>query len=148
MYPAPEVTALIDEQFAAVRIHIKEQPKMWHRFGIRWTPTVMVLSPDGKEVRRVEGFLPVDELLGQLRLGLGYLAVNHKDWATAERWFAEAAETSGTDAAPEGTYWVGVARYSAGHDPSELAATNAKLQERHPSSSWSKRSSVWGRPRT
>ena len=143
MYPTPEVTALIDEQFVPVRIHIKEQARMWHRFGIRWTPTVMVLSPEGAEVRRVEGFLPADELKGQLLLGLGYEAANRKDWATAERWFGQAAEQDNTDAGPEGLYFVGVARYSATHDAKELAATYGNLTERYPNTSWAKRAIVW-----
>jgi len=143
VYPTPVVTALIDEQFVPVRIHIKEQARMWHRFGIRWTPTVMVLSPEGTEVRRIEGFLPADELRGQLLLGLGYVAANKKDWAAAERWFAQAAEEGETDAGPEGVYWVGVARYSASHDAKELAATYARLTERHRDTSWAKRAIVW-----
>ncbi len=145
MYPTPEVTALIDEQFVPVRIHIKEQPRMWHRFGIRWTPTVMVLSPEGTEVRRVEGFLPADELRGQLMLGLGYAAANKKDWATAERWFAEAADARGTDAGPEGLYWRGVARYSATHDAKELAETHRAFTQRYQDTSWAKRASIWAR---
>ncbi len=147
MYPTPEVTALIDEHFIPVRIHIKEQPRMWHRFGIRWTPTVMVLSPEGDQVRRIEGYLPADELEGQFRLALGYLAANKKDWATAERWFAQAADQENTDAAPEGLYWVGVSRYSADHDPKELAATYTNFTKRYQNTSWAKRTVVWG-PRT
>jgi hypothetical protein len=143
VYPTPAVTALIDEHFLPVRIHIKEQPRMWHRFGIRWTPTVMVLSPDGDEVRRVEGYLPADELEAQLRLGLGYLAANKKDWAAAERWFGEAAESPGTDAAPEGLYWRGVARYSASHDANELKATYQSFTRRYQDTSWAKRASIW-----
>jgi hypothetical protein len=143
VYPTPEVTALIDEQFIPVRVHIKEQAGMWRRFGVRWTPTVMLLSPEGDEVRRTEGYLPADEFQGQLRLDLGYLAANNKDWATAERWFAEAAEAVGTDAGPEGQYWRGVARYSASHDPKELVATNRAFQQRYDNTSWAKRVSIW-----
>jgi thioredoxin-like negative regulator of GroEL len=144
VYPTPEVTALIDEQFVPVRIHIKEQPRMWHRFRIRATPTLIALAPDGVEVRRIEGFLPADELEGQLRLALGYLAANSKDWATAERWFGEAAETRGTDAGPEGQYWRGVARYSASHDANELKETYRSFTQRYQNTSWAKRASVWG----
>jgi thioredoxin-like negative regulator of GroEL len=144
VYPTPEVTALIEERFIPVRIHIKDQPGMWHRFGIRWTPTVMVLSPEGTEVRRIEGYLPADELLGQLRLALGFVAANKKDWATAERSFAEAAEAVGTDAGPEGQYWRGVARYSQSHDPKQLAETRRSFAERYQDTSWAKRASIWG----
>jgi hypothetical protein len=143
VYPTPEVTALIDEWFMPVRVHVKEQPRMWHRFRIRWTPTVVVLSPDGHEVRRTEGYLPADELMGQLRLGLGYVAANKKDWTRAERWFAEAAEQEDTDAGPEGQYWVGVSRYSASHDATALAATYGNFRRRYRGTSWAKRASIW-----
>jgi hypothetical protein len=147
VYPAPAVTALITEQFVPVRVHVKENPRAWHRFGIRWTPTVMVLSPEGNEVRRTEGFLPEDELLGQLRLMLGYEAVNRKDWKTAERWFGEAADAPGaerTDAGPEGLYWQGVARFSASHAHDVLPELRRNLERRYPNTSWAKRSIVWG----
>ena len=145
MYPAPAVAALVNENFVPVRVHVKENPKAWHRFGIRWTPTVMVAGPDGTEVRRVEGFLPEDDLLGQLELGLGYFAANRKDWPTAERWFRAASERQGTEAAAEGTYWEGVAQYSASHDHTVLSKLRRRVEERHPDTIWAKRVTVWDR---
>lgn len=143
MYPAPAVTALITAEFVTARVHVKENPTAWHRFGIRWTPTVLVLSPKGDEVRRIEGFLPEADLLGQLRLALGYEAANRKDWAIAERWFGEASETSDTDAAAEGTYWEGVAQYSKTHDHTVLGKLRRTLEARFPGTSWAKRAVVW-----
>jgi hypothetical protein len=144
VYPAPAVTALINEQFLVARVHAKEQPAMWHRYDIRWTPTVIVLSPDGEEVRRIEGFLPVDDFLGALRLALGYLAANAKQWTDAARWFDQAAQLGETDAGPEGMYWRGVARFSASHDHAVLPALRKELEARYPNSGWARRSTVWG----
>jgi hypothetical protein len=36
----------------------------------QWTPTILVVGPDGKELHRIEGFLDAPELLAQLLLGL------------------------------------------------------------------------------
>lgn len=144
MYPAPAVTALITEHFLTARVHVKEQPTTWHRFGVRWTPTVLVLSPDGPEVRRIEGYLPEDDFLGELDLGLGYLAANAKQWKDAEHWFDEAAKHENTDAGPEGMYWRGVARYSGSHDHTVLGALRKELEQRYPTSSWARRAVVWG----
>jgi hypothetical protein len=144
VYPAPAVASLINESFVPLRVHVKENPKAWHRFGVRWTPTVMVANPDGTEVRRFEGFLPEEDLLGQLELGLGYLAANRKDWATAERWFHAASKREKTDAGPEGLYWEGVAQYSASHDHTLLPKLRERVTAKYPSSSWAKRSVVWG----
>ncbi len=144
MYPDPRVAELIIREFIPDRAHIKEQPAMWHRFGTRWTPTVLVLDADGHEVRRLEGFLPADELLGQLQLALGFVAVNHKKWADAERHFEAAlADFPETDAAPEAQYWAGVSRYSASHDGQELKKVRRAFQGRYSDTSWAKRASVW-----
>jgi len=145
VYPNPEVTSLIRDTFRAVRIHIKEQPGAWKRFAIRWTPTILILSPEGHEARRIEGYLPVDEFLGQLRLGLAFMAVNQKDFATAQRWFDEAASKSAnTDAGPEALYWAGVSRYSASHKAEELRKTTQQFKDRYQNTSWAKRASIWG----
>ena len=144
MYPNPRVTEFITSHFVTARVHIKEQPAMWHRFGVRWTPTVLVLAPDGKEVRRVEGYLPADELLGQLGLALGYLAVSRKDWPRAEQEFERVTEEfPETDAAPEAQYWAGVARYSASHDASALKDIARRFAQRYQDTSWAKRASIW-----
>jgi hypothetical protein len=144
VYPAPAVTALITAEFVTARVHVKENPTAWHRFGIRWTPTVLVLSADGKEVRRIEGFLPEQDFLGQLRLALGYEAASRKDWKAAARWFGEASETVDTDAAAEGTYWEGVARFSTTHDHAVLPDLRRTLEAKFPRTSWAKRAVVWG----
>jgi thioredoxin-like negative regulator of GroEL len=144
VYPTPEVTAFIRENFVTARVHIKENPTMWHRYGIRWTPTVLVLAADGTELRRIEGFLPADELLGQLRVALGYNAANAKNWKDAQRWFEEAsANGATTDAAPEALYWAGVSRYSASHDPAELRKLKQQFAQRFQNTAWAKRTVVW-----
>lgn len=118
---------------------------MWKRFHVRWTPTVLVLAADGTEGRRVEGFLPRDELLAQIRLGLAYLAVARKDWTAAREEFEEVvAQFPDTDAAPEALYWAGVAKYSASHDATELKTVGKQFKERYTKTAWAKRASIWG----
>ena len=117
---------------------------MWKRFDIRWTPTVMVLGPDGTVGRRIEGFLPADELLGQIELGLGFLAVEKKDWPTARTEFERVVEQfPETDAGPEALYWSGVSKYSGSHDAAALKELNREFKERYTDTSWAKRTSVW-----
>jgi hypothetical protein len=126
------------------RIHVKEQPAMWKRFNVRWTPTVLILGPDGNEGRRIEGFLPADELLGQIGLGLGFLAVNRKDWPTAREEFERVAkEFPDTAAGPEALYWSGVAKYSASHDATALKDLGRAFKERYTNTAWAKRASIW-----
>ena len=137
MYPDPRVSELISQRFVPVRIHIKEQPTMWKRFDVRWTPTVLVLAPDGKE-------LPEDELRGQLELALGFLAVEKKDWPNARQEFERVVDLfPETDAGPEALYWSGVAQYSATHDATALKDLGRKFKERYTDTSWAKRASIW-----
>ena len=144
MYPDQRVAELITREFIPVRAHIKEQPTMWPRLGARWTPTVMFLDHKGVEQHRIEGFLPTDEFLGQLHLGLGYAAVGTKDFATPERRFGIAAEQyPRTAAGPEGLYWKGVARYSASHDVKELQELARVFSQRYTDTAWAKRTEVW-----
>ena len=144
MYPDPRVVELITRDTIPVRAHIKEEPEMWKRFGARWTPTILFLDWDGREQYRIEGFLPADEFLGHLHLGLGYVAAGEKDWTAAESHFATAAEQyANTSAGPEGMYWRGVSRYSATHDGNELRALARAFETRYSDTEWAKRASVW-----
>lgn len=144
MYPEPRVTDLIVSAFVPVRAHIKEQAGVFGRFGAWWTPTVIMLDPNGRERYRIDGFLTVEHFLGQLELGAGLTAVGVKDWAKAEQHFKNARETYGdTDAGPPGMYWEGVAKYSGSHDHNVLVELALAFEKRYPESSWAIRASVW-----
>ena len=55
--------------------HIKEHPAYFHRFDSVWTPSVIILDPNGKERFRIEGYLPKDEFRAQLKFGISRSAV-------------------------------------------------------------------------
>lgn len=144
MYPDQRVAQLILDEFIPVRAHIKEQPTMWPRFGTRWTPTVLVLDPRGREQHRVEGFLPAEEFIPQLHHALGYVAVSLKDFGRAEKHFARVVdEFPDSELGPAALYWKGVARYSASHDAKELQALYRAFQTRYADTAWAKRTIVW-----
>ena len=48
--------------------HIKEHPVWFKRFGALWTPTVLVMDPDGVERYRIEGYLPKDWFRARLEM--------------------------------------------------------------------------------
>ena len=139
------------EHFLPVRVHVREQPEAWkrlgERYGVQWTPTILVVDPSGAERHRIEGFLPVDELLAQLTLGMGKSAFARQQFAEAERWFREAVERyPDTDAAPEALYWAGVALYKKTDDASALAQTAEAFTRRYQDNIWAKKASVWLKP--
>ena len=148
MWPDERVAGLIGKEFIPVRVHVREDASEFQRLGeqysAQWTPTTLVLDPQGTERHRVEGFLPADELLPQLGLGLGQVAFKQGDWSAAEQRFrAVADEYAQSDAAAEATYWAGVSRYKATSDPAALAATTRALDERYSDSTWAAKASVW-----
>ena len=148
MYPDPRVTKLITEALAPVRIHVKEDAEAWKKvggeLGVQWTPTVLILDPNGVERHRVEGFLPADDFLAQLSLGLAKAAFSSGQFADAEQRFRRVVEEYPTsEPAPEALYWAGVSKYKGTGDAAALADTARAFRERYQDSSWAKKSSVW-----
>ena len=144
MYPNERVSSFITENFIPVRIHIKEQPAVFDRFGAQWTPTVITLDSDGQERHRFQGFLPTEDFLAQLELGLAHAAFARKDWSGAEERYRKIVkEYSRTEAAPEALYWAGVAKYKESGDAASLKETAEKFKKKFSKSTWAKKSSVW-----
>jgi len=128
----------------AVKIHVKEQPAVFKRFGAQWTPTLMVLDPEGAERYRFEGYLPPEDFLAQLEVGLAKSAFAHEQWEKAERRYRGIVQRfPKSEAAPEAVYWAGVSKYKASGDAGALKETAREMKERYPESSWAKKASVW-----
>ena len=135
---------IILENLIPARAHIKEQPGDFDRFKALWTPTQIVLDPNGDEHHRIEGFLPVEDFLAQVELGLAKLAFNQKKFGEAERRFRSVCERHPkAGAAPEACYWAGVAAYKSTNQQDVLRETARILAERYPESEWSRKAMVW-----
>jgi hypothetical protein len=127
-----------------LKIHIKEQPKTFERFGAQWTPTMQILDPDGVKRHQFEGFLPADDFLAQLKLGLAHSAFARQQWKEAESRYDDVVKAlPGTDAAPEALYWLGVSRYKDTGNGAFLAQTAEAFRTRYKDSTWAKKASVW-----
>ena len=151
MWPDEPVARLVTESFLPARVHAKTQAEDFQRFGDRygasWTPTVLMLDPDGVERHRIEGFLPSAEFLAQLTLGLGHLAFHAKRFADAERRYRDViAQFPTTEGAPEAQYWAGVSRYKATGDAGALAETSRAFDQRYGHTIWAQKASVWKAP--
>ena len=148
MWPDERVVRFVNQHFLPARVHVKEDPAEFKRYGERynalWTPTILELDAEGVERHRVEGFLPADDLLAQLTLGLAHMAFQQQRWADAERGFREVVQQfPPTDAAPEALYWAGVARYKATGDAASLKDTARAFTQRYQESTWATKASVW-----
>jgi len=123
---------------------VKTHPEAMGRFNVNWTPTVLILDAAGNERHRIEGFLPADEFLAQLHLGLGHEGFKNGRFPDAEQHFRHVVEQLGsTDAAAEAQYWLGVARYKATNDAAALKQTADAFQKQYSDSVWAKKASIW-----
>jgi hypothetical protein len=115
--------------------HIKEHPAYFHRFDALWTPSVVILDPNGVERFRLEGYLPKDEFRAQLELGLARVAFMGKHWSEAEQRYAAVLEKyPQSKSAPEALYWKGVSHYKATNDHTVLSELSGQFREQYPDS--------------
>jgi len=109
-----------------------------------WTPSVLILDPKGVERFRLEGYLPKDEFRAQLELGLARVAFMSKNWADAERRYAEVLERyPNSQAAPEALYWEGVSHYKATNDHTVLGQLPEQFKQKYPDSAWALKTLAW-----
>jgi tetratricopeptide (TPR) repeat protein len=145
VYPEPRVTKFVSEHFEPVRLHVKKHPEAMGRFGANWTPTVMIADDSGKDYYRVEGFLPADDFLAQLKLGYAQYLFKTGRFDEAEKQFREVVdEFPNGDAAAEALYWAGVAKYKGTGDAAALGATAQAFKARYSDTPWAKKASIWG----
>ena len=148
MWPDERVVRFVNENFLPARVHVKDDADAFKRYGEKynahWTPTVLQLDPNGEEQWRTEGFLPLEDFLGQLMLGRGQMDFKQGKWVEAEKRFREIVEKlPKSDGAPEALYWTGVSKYKASHDASALKETAKAFATRYKDSSWAKKASIW-----
>jgi len=134
----------VSQHFVPVKIHIKERPLDFKRFKAEWTPTLIVAEADGTERYRFEGFLPADDFLAHLQLGLAKAAFSRSEFEEAKRGFeAVTKDHPGTAVVPEAVYWSGVSAYKASAKADPLKQVGAQLKSQYPESEWAKKASVW-----
>jgi outer membrane protein assembly factor BamD (BamD/ComL family) len=107
---------------------------------VSWTPTLITLDSNGKEHYRTVGFLPPEELIPSLLLGMSKIDFNTE---RCESVIAECdkllASYSKSMAAPEAIYLRGVCRYKKTHNPKSLKDAYEQLSDEYPDSEWTKR---------
>ena len=117
---------------------------MVKRYGVKWTPTIIILDADGDEHHRFIGFLQPEDFIAQMTLGKGKLAFNLDNFDQAIQCFQEIlVGYPKTDAAPEAQYYLGVSKYKTSHDPKELKLGLEALQRNYPQSEWTKKAQVY-----
>lgn len=123
---------------------MKKSADEMERFDVTWTPTVLIVDAQGNERYRIEGFLPVEDFLPQLHLGLAHAAFKRSEFEEAEKRFREIVDKfSDNAAAAEALYWAGVAKYKASNDAAALGATATAFKQKYQETPWAKKASIW-----
>ena len=150
MYPDPRVAEFIGTHFVPMRVHVKQQADQFQalgqRFNAQWTPTTLIVNHSGAEQHRVEGFLPVDDFLAQLKLaspmrGSVEVCSPRPNSSSRPSW------KSIRPPKPRQRRSTGRAlrAFKALNDPTALRATAEEFRNRYTDTSWAKKASVWAR---
>src|SRR5438128_11701957 len=89
-YPDERVASFVDKHFVPVKVNVKEKPDAAAAFDVSWTPNVIITDDAGKARYRIEGYLPPEDFIGQLALGLGRYHLDRQEWPQAIHHFEEA----------------------------------------------------------
>ena len=142
-YPDERVASFVRQHFIPAKVNVREQPDVAARHDVIWTPNVVIGDDSGKAAYRVEGYLPPEDFVAQLALGLGRYQLERQQYARAAHHFEEVARRhQGSDAAAQALYWLGVARYKESKDPGQLRPSWDRLVREYPASEWARRANV------
>lgn len=62
----PQVKEKLSRDYIPVKIDIDKNPQLASNYKIYGIPTLVILNPDGSEIKRHEGYIDPQELLNQL----------------------------------------------------------------------------------
>ena len=134
----------MEKDFVPIQIDFNKNKALVKRFGVKWTPTIIIFDADGSEHHRFVGFLPPEDFIAQLILGKGKAEFDLDHFGQAMQCFQEIlVRYPRADAAPEAQYLLGVTKYKGSHDPKELKLGLEVLQRDYPSSEWTKKAQVY-----
>ncbi len=83
-YPNTRTAEFVNRYMIALRAHTTSLATWATRFVIQYTPTVITLDDDGKEHHRTVGFLPPEEFIPSLMLGIGKSHFESKQFTKAK----------------------------------------------------------------
>jgi thioredoxin-related protein len=142
-YPNEAVTDFVGKHIVPVRLRYDQQP-LAGQYRVKWTPTLIAVDKEGNEIYRNEGFLPPEDLIPALMLGIGKVRLNEGNYKEAISHFTElSSKYPKSEEAPEAVYFLGVARFKTTNDFKVLKQTFDKLSKQYPGSIWTKKASPY-----
>jgi hypothetical protein len=143
-YVDSNVCFSVKNDFVPLQVDFNKNKALVKRFGIKWTPAIVITDSDGDEHHRFIGYLPPEDFESQIILGEGKAEYNLDYFEQAVQHFQEIlVRFPKTEAAPEAQYFVAVTKYELSHDPKELKLGLESLQREYPQSDWTKKAQVY-----
>ena len=143
-YPDSRVAEFLNTRMVPVQMLYDAQP-FASTYNIKWTPTMIVLDGEGKEHHRIVGFLPPDEFIPALLLGIGKTAFDADELDKAMADFDKVVTAyPRSAAAPEAMYLRGVVQFKKSHQAEPLKEAFEQLKRDYPASEWAKRAMPYG----
>lgn len=142
-YPDTNVVDFTKNELVSLRIPADSEP-LSTEFTLRWTPTLIILDTNGKEHSRTIGFIPPEEFIPTILLGMTrtYFDLRQFDPAITclERIITNYPQSF---AAPEAIYYRAVCGYKTIHDVGGLKRAYERIAKEYPSSEWARRASPY-----
>lgn len=138
-YPNEKVIDYIGKNFIALRLANDAEPYAG-QFTVKWTPKVLILDALGKAHQQTTGFLPPEDFVPFLELGLAMVDFD-LDCLEDCRMHLDNILASHPEslAAPEALYYLGVMGYKTTGDGESLKTALRELQNRYPDSEWARK---------
>ncbi len=138
-YPNESLVDFLNENIIALRVQSDTKP-MADDYNVTWTPALIVLDQEGKELHRTVGFLSPEDLIPSILLGMGNGYFNANEFAQALEVYGRIIdEYPDSDWAPEAIFQKGVSTYKHTENPLPLREAYDVLLEKYPTSQWTKR---------
>jgi uncharacterized protein YyaL (SSP411 family) len=63
----PELADFVEKNFIPVRLEARNNPSLAQKWNVRGVPLTLILAPNERELKRLEGFQPASHILGELK---------------------------------------------------------------------------------
>lgn len=134
-----QVMNFISDRVVPLRIPVANTTQTGD-YRVSWTPTLITLDLYGREHQRTVGFIPPEDMVGSVLLGIGKVHLNDGQFNEAVIQLSTLLNGCPECAsAPEAVYLRGVARFSSSHEPSALKDIYQQLSSKYPESEWTRR---------
>ncbi len=143
-YPDPNVIDFISSNMIALRVPT-DNKRLAIKFNITWTPTLVIFDSRGREHRRTVGFLPPEELIPSLLLGIAQSHFELERFAESLKYLDHLLmDYPDSKVAPEAIYLKGACSYKDTHNPGLLKEAYKELSAVFPQSEWTQRAMPYG----